>query len=214
MDIIRETEQWVKNQLLHETTGHDWCHIVRVTRVAEGIGKKEGADLFIVKMAALLHDLADDKVNKNEHEAITTIVRCLESLHVAPSSVKHILEIIQTISFKGGNGEKVRTLEAEVVQDADRLDAIGAIGIARTFQYSGANGQPIYDPDISTRENISFEEYRNGKTSGINHFYEKLLLLKDKMNTATGKRLAEKRHAIMEQFLEEFYKEWQCEIDL
>lgn len=211
MEKIQQTEQWVKDQLMNETTGHDWYHIARVMRLSEVIGEREGANLFIVKMAALLHDVADDKIAENEQEAMANIVEWLKNLELSEADQTHILEIIQTISFKGGHGKKVRTLEAQVVQDADRLDALGAIGIARTFQYAGAKGQAMYDPTLTPRENMSFEAYRHGKSSAINHFYEKLLLLKDQMNTETGKQLAEERDAVMRQFLTQFYKEWDGE---
>lgn len=214
MNVIDETEQWVKDQLLNETTGHDWYHIVRVTNVAKEIGEKENADLFIVEIASLLHDLADDKVNKNGQQVITDIRYWLKNHNVDETNIEHIINIIQTISFKGGHEKRLHTLEAEIVQDADRIDALGAIGIARAFQYSGSQGQAIYDPNLFVRKHMTFEEYRNEKSSAVHHFYEKLLRLKDKMNTETGKQMARERHEFMENFLEQFYKEWYSKIEL
>lgn len=208
LDKIEQTERWVKDKLLNETTGHDWHHIVRVTNLAKEIAEREGANLFIVTMAALLHDVADDKIVNDETAALQEIVDWLQTIEVSDEAIDHIMEIIQTISFKGGTGTKVRTLEARVVQDADRLDALGAIGIARTFQYSGAKGQAIYDPTIQPRTNMTLAQYRNEKSSAINHFYEKLLLLKETMNTEEGKQIAEQRHRFMEQFLVQFFEEW------
>lgn len=205
--IIHRTEKMVRDQLLNEETGHDWFHIERVTKNALEIGAKEDADLFIVHLAALLHDLADDKVVEDEAKALKDIEVWLEKQEVPKADMAHILNIIQTISFKGGNFKTLETLEAKVVQDADRLDAIGAVGIARCFVYSGSKGQAIYDPAIETRENMSVEEYRKGKSSAIHHFYEKLLKLKDLMNTKAGYEIAEERHAFMETFLEQFFKE-------
>lgn len=214
MNVINKTEQWVKDQLLNETTGHDWYHIVRVTNVAKEIGEKENADLFIIEIASLLHDLADDKVNKNGQQVITDIRYWLKNHNVDKTNIEHIINIIQTISFKGGHESRLHTLEAEVVQDADRIDALGAIGIARAFQYSGSQGQAIYDPNLFVRKHMTFEEYRNEKSSAVHHFYEKLLRLKDKMNTETGKQMARERHEFMENFLEQFYKEWYSKIEL
>ncbi|WP_059104070.1 HD domain-containing protein [Shouchella shacheensis] len=209
MDIIEEAEGWVREKLLNETTGHDYYHIERVTKWARHLGEKEEADLLVVTLAALFHDLADDKVVASEEEARLSIRDWLQERAVEESQVDHIMEIIQTISFKGGQGERVRTLEAEVVQDADRLDAIGAIGIARTFQYAGAKGQGLYDPALPVRSEMTVEEYRNGKSSAVHHFYEKLLLLKDRMNTPTARDIAQTRHKRMELFLEWFYGEWE-----
>ncbi|WP_017726955.1 HD domain-containing protein [Halalkalibacterium ligniniphilum] len=206
--IIEDAKEWVKDQLLHEGSGHDWYHIERVTYTAQAIAEKEDADDFIVALASLFHDLADDKVVENEQEGLQSIVTWLKDYDVNEKDIKHIMEIIQMISFKGGNGVPLKTKEAMVVQDADRLDAIGAIGIARTFTYAGSKGQPIYDPMLPVRDNMSVEEYRKGRSSAIHHFYEKLLKLKDLMNTDEGKRLAQERHRFMEQFLDQFYLEW------
>ncbi|MFB4158323.1 HD domain-containing protein [Geomicrobium sp. JSM 1781026] len=206
--VISETKRWVEQQLTAEKTGHDWYHIDRVYKMAIRLAKEEGADPFIVAMAALLHDLADDKVVKDEQAGLERIEAWLDRFHVRQSDRLHILTIITSISYKGGNGEDLKTIEAKVVQDADRLDALGAIGVARTFQYSGAKGQPIYEPQREVRSKMTLEEYRHGQSSAIHHFYEKLLKLKDLMNTKTGKKIAEQRHQFIEVFLEQFLLEW------
>ncbi|GIN12255.1 phosphohydrolase [Shouchella clausii] len=205
-ETVKLTADWVRGQLLTESTGHDWYHIERVTEMAKGIAAEEGADMFVVEMAALLHDLADDKLVASEEEGIQEINKWLVERSVGKADSAHIIEIIETISFS--KGKSLHTLEAKVVQDADRLDAIGAIGIARTFQYAGAKGHALYDPKAKVRTEMTKAEYRSGQGSAIHHFYEKLLLLKDRMNTHTGKKLAESRHAFMEQFLKRFYIEW------
>src|SRR5699024_8117662 len=161
LDKIEQTERWVKDKLLNETTRQDWHNKVRVTNIAKEIAEQEGANLFIVTMAALLHDVADDKIVNDETAALQEIVDWLQTIEVSDEAIDHIMEIIQTISFKGGTGTKVRTLEARVVQDADRLDALGAIGIARTFQYSGAKMKAIYDPTIQPRTKMTLSKYRN-----------------------------------------------------
>lgn len=206
--IIENTALWVNKQLENEGTGHDWYHIYRVTKMAKNIAIEENADIFIVLMAALLHDLADDKIVENEKEGIKNIISYLENQGIEQEKISHIVNIIQTISFKGGKGEELHSLEARVVQDADRLDAIGAIGIARTFQYGGARNRPIYDHRLPVRQDMSLEEYRNGKSSSIHHFFEKLLLLKDMMNTNTAKTIAKRRHDILVHYLNEFFDEW------
>src|SRR5699024_4019704 len=167
-----------------------------------------GANLFIVTMAALLHDVADDKIVDDETAALQEIVDWLQTIEVSDDAIGHIMEIIQTISFKGGTRKKVSTLEPQVVQDADRLDAHEAIRMTRTYQYSEATGQALYDPIMQPRTNMTLEQYRNENSSAINHIYEKLLLLKETMNTEEGKQIAEQRHRFMEQFLVQFYEEW------
>ncbi|WP_058306546.1 HD domain-containing protein [Gracilibacillus massiliensis] len=206
-NIILHTEEMVREQLLNEKSGHDWYHIERVTKTARKLAKEENANLFIVTIAALLHDLADDKVVESEEQGLATIQNWLESQKVMEEDIQHIISIIKHMSFKGGNGIPLRTIEGKVVQDADRLDAIGAVGIARCFLFSGQKGQPIYDPDIEVREEMSKEQYRNEKSSAIHHFYEKLLKLKDLMNTDTGRKLAKERHQFMLQYLEQFFEE-------
>lgn len=205
--IIEHTAEMVKSKLEGEGSGHDWFHIERVWKNAVTIGKEEKIELFVVELAALLHDLADDKIVENEEKAIDEITYFLEGEGVSDRISQQVLEIIQTISFKGGKAKQVLTKEGQVVQDADRLDAIGAIGIARAFTYAGSKGQPIFDPRYTVREEMTLEEYRKGETSTIHHFYEKLLKLKGLMNTDTALELAEKRHAFMEEYLEQFFNE-------
>ncbi len=209
--IIRKTENYIRAVFLQEGSGHDWWHIHRVRKMTLFIAEKEGADLFIVEMAALLHDLDDWKIS-GENGSHTEKARAwMQELNMDGTLVKRILEIIGEVSFKGAGVEtRAMSLESKAVQDADRLDAIGAIGIARTFAYGGHKKRLIYDPEIEPVCHQSFEAYKNGNAPTINHFYEKLLLLKDRMNTETAKRMAEKRHHFMSFFLEEFFNEWNC----
>lgn len=204
-EIISNTAQMVRLQLEGEGSGHDWHHIERVWKQASILAEMEGADSYVVQLAALVHDLADDKVVENEEEGLQRIQYFLDGEGVTENVTQHILEIVQSMSFS--KGKTMRTLEGKVVQDADRLDAIGAVGIARAFTYAGSKGRPIFDPDFEIREDMSREEYRNGDSSTIHHFYEKLLKLKDLMNTEAAIELAEERHAFMEEFLAQFYKE-------
>lgn len=206
--VIENIEEWVKAELINESTGHDWYHIERVTKIAKEILECEDATSFIVISATLLHDIADDKVTENVTEALDRIRELLEQNAVDDETIETIIDIITTMSFKGGTGKKLSYIEAQIVQDADRLDALGAIGIARTFQYGGAKGQAMYDPEIPVRDKMSFEEYRHGESTSINHFYEKLLLLKDKMNTPTAIKMAEEREKFVKHFLDTFFKEW------
>ncbi|MCC3358423.1 HD domain-containing protein [Bacillus sp. REN16] len=206
--IIEATTTFVKNILKHDSSGHDWWHIERVRKAAIQIGELEKADLFIIEMAALLHDVADEKLNNSEEEGLRNVRDWLSSLHISFLEQEKILEIISTMSFKGGNRAAMKTIEGQVVQDADRLDAIGAIGIARTFAYAGSHGDLMYDPDLPYRDNMTKEEYRNGKSTAVNHFYEKLLKLKDTLNTNAAKDVAQERHDFMIAFLNQFYKEW------
>lgn len=207
--IIETTAQMVRAQLEDEGSGHDWYHIERVWKTATYLAKAEQADTFVVQLAALVHDLIDDKLVENEQEAIENVHHFLEGEGVREEVIQHVLEIIQTMSFS--KGKSMRTLEGKVVQDADRLDAIGAIGIARAFTYAGNKGRPIFDPSFEVREEMTREEYRNQESSTIHHFYEKLLKLKDLMNTEMAIQLAEERHAFMEDYLAQFYKEWSIE---
>lgn len=208
--VVIQTEQHIKNKMTGEGSGHDWWHVSRVMKTAVQIAELEKADLFTVKLASLLHDISDWKFNNGDFEAGPALAReWLERMQVEEGIISHVCGIIRGISFKGAGVEtKMSTLEGMVVQDADRLDAIGAIGIARTFAYGGHRGQEIYNPDIGPEWHDSFEEYQNCKGSTINHFYEKLLLLRDLMNTETARRIAVERHRYMEQFLDRFYKEW------
>jgi uncharacterized protein len=208
---IERTEDFVKNKLQGDSSGHDWYHIYRVRKLAENIAEQEGADHFICVMAALLHDIADEKISGSEEVGLEEVKQWLHSISVDTEYITHILIIISTMSFKGGNKSPMISIEGKVVQDADRLDAIGAIGIGRTFAYSGAKGQLMYDPEIPVREKMTKEQYRNEKSTAVNHFYEKLLKLKTNMNTSYAKRLAEERHAFLETFLEQFFAEWEGE---
>ncbi|SEQ19566.1 HD domain-containing protein [Flavobacterium urocaniciphilum] len=210
MSIIQNTINFVKNQLAHAESGHNWFHMERVYNNSLLIAKEETCNIEVVQLAALLHDIADSKFHNGDETVGPKVARTfLESENVSEETINHVVLIIENISFKGGNFEKKFTSkELEIVQDADRLDAIGAIGIARTFNYGGFKNREIYDPEIAPNLNMSKEEYKNSTAPTINHFYEKLLLLKDKMNTETGKKIAQQRHDFMESFLEQFYKEW------
>ena len=213
MQIINNTILFVKNQLTHTEGGHDWFHIERVYKNALLIAEEEECDLTVVKLAALLHDIADSKFHGGDETVGPKTARTfLESQNVSEDIILHVIAIIENISFKGGNFEKkFNSKELEIVQDADRLDAIGAIGIARTFNYGGFKNRPLYNPNIQPNLNMSKEEYKNSESPTLNHFYEKLLLLKDKMNTETGKKIAQKRHDFMVTFLSQFYAEWDGE---
>ena len=213
MILIDKTIAFVKEKLDNAEGGHDWFHIERVYKNSILIAQEEDCDLTIVKLGALLHDIADSKFNDGD-EAIgpKTARAFLESENVFEETINHVINIIENISFKGGNFEnKFSSKELEIVQDADRLDAIGAIGIARTFNYGGYKNRALYNPSIAPNLNMSKEEYKNSNSPTLNHFYEKLLLLKDKMNTATGKKIALERHKYMENFLSQFYAEWEGE---
>ena len=213
MQIINNTILFVKNQLAHAEGGHDWFHIERVYKNALLIAEEEECDLTVVKLAALLHDIADSKFHGGDESVGPKTARTfLESQNVSEAIISHVIAIIENISFKGGNFKKdFHSKELEIVQDADRLDAIGAIGIARTFNYGGFKNRPLYNPNIQPNLNMSKEEYKNSESPTLNHFYEKLLLLKDKMNTETGKKIAQKRHDFMVTFLSQFYSEWDGE---
>ena len=209
--IIDKTILFVKEQLKSAEGGHDWFHIERVYKNSILIAKNEQCNLEIVKLGALLHDIADSKFNDGDETIGPKIARkFLEKEKVKKEEIDHVVAIIENISFKGGNFEKKFTSkELDIVQDADRLDALGAIGIARTFNYGGFKNRAIYNPNIAPKFNMSKEEYKNSEAPTINHFYEKLLLLKNKMNTESGKKIAEERHLFMENFLSQFYAEWE-----
>lgn len=207
--ILRKAAEDVRRELESDSSGHDWWHIERVTRIARKIAEQEQADIFVCELAALLHDIADEKLNPSAEAGISKVRDWLVSYQVDGETASHVLEIIGTMSFKGGHNPPVRTKEAQVVQDADRIDALGAIGIARTFAYAGWKGSLIYDPEHPPREELTYEQYRNGKSTAINHFYEKLLKLSNLMNTETGKQIARSRHQYMEGFLKQFYAEWE-----
>ena len=208
-EILIAAEGFARKELEKDSSGHDWWHIYRVTQSAKKIALEEGADPFICELAALLHDIADEKITGDEQAGLLKVKEWLVRHHVKEHDIEHVMEIISSMSFKGGARPPMRTLEGKVVQDADRLDAIGAVGIARVFAYSGAKDRLIYDPENPPRENMTPEEYRQGKSSGINHFYEKLLKLKDMMNTSYARRLAEQRHELMVSYLDQFYLEWE-----
>ncbi|MDO8513563.1 MAG: HD domain-containing protein [bacterium] len=212
--IIQKTADYVKKSQEGESTGHDWWHTYRVWKISCHIAKSEKADLFIVELAVLLHDIADFKFHDGDDRAGAKVARqWLEKFRLEKEKINIICKIVENVSFKGANVKSsIDTIEGKIVQDADRLDALGAIGIARTFAFGGHKGREIYNPEIKYKLHDSFTEYKNNKNTSINHFYEKLLLLKDRMNTKTGKAMAELRHRYMENFLEEFYKEWQGEI--
>ncbi len=208
--LIERCINYVKEELSEGEKGHDWWHIQRVWRTSRLIAASEPVDKLVVELAALLHDIADAKFYAGDEEVGPTKARAfLQSELVEPVVVEHVVQIIRNISFKGGNHIVLfSSPELQVVQDADRLDAIGAIGIARAFHYGGFKNRLLYHPDIKPNLQMTKEEYKNSDAPTINHFYEKLLLLKDRMNTPTGKALAMKRHTFMEEFLEEFNKEW------
>ncbi|UPQ80433.1 HD domain-containing protein [Flavobacterium azooxidireducens] len=214
MSLIDKTILFVKEKLQDAEGGHDWFHIERVFKNAVLIAQEEVCDVTVVKLGALLHDIADSKFHNGDEEiGPKTARKFLESENVSEEIIEHVIQIIKNISFKGGNFEKTfSSKELEIVQDADRLDALGAIGIARAFNYGGFKNRALYNPTIAPKLNMSKEEYKNSDSPTLNHFYEKLLLLKDKMNTETGKKLAQERHRFMETFLSQFYAEWEGEM--
>jgi uncharacterized protein len=207
--IAENVEKFVKSRLETEGTGHDWLHIDRVRRTALNLAKKYSCDLTIIELSALLHDLIDDKLSDDIRMKTDEVANLLREEGLDPDSIQEVLTIISTISFKGGKRRAVSSIEAQIVQDADRLDAMGAIGIARVFSYGGSKGNLIYDPAIPIRESMTYEEYRTIKSTSINHFYEKLLKLKDLMNTEEGKMLAQQRHQFMVDYLSQFFLEWE-----
>lgn len=209
--IIEQTKEYVKSKLEGEGSGHDWWHVYRVWKNAISIAKHEKADLFTVELAALLHDIADWKFCGGDETVGPRVAgEWLDKQQVDKATVDHVKEIIKNLSFKGaGVKSRIDTIEGMIVQDADRLDAIGAIGIARTFAYGGHKGREIYNPYIKPQLHQTFEQYKQSNGHTINHFYEKLLLLKELMNTNSAKKMAEERHQFMLEFLNQFYKEWE-----
>lgn len=209
-NIVDACAIYVKKELENGEKGHDWWHIQRVWHTAGLIAVSEPSDRFVVELAALLHDIADSKFHGGDEEIGPGKAESfLKSMNVQPFIIEHVVNIIRHISFKGGNHlAGFNSSELQVVQDADRLDAMGAIGIARAFHYGGFKNRLLYHPDIQPNMNMTKDEYKKSDAPTINHFYEKLLLLKDRMNTPTGKSLAERRHSFMEQFLTEFHNEW------
>jgi len=210
--IVEKTKQFVRHKLEFESSGHDWWHVVRVYNNALDIARQtKDVDYLIVKLGALLHDIADHKFGYTDNDRCKIISEFLSELEVPTHIIEEVIYIANHISFKGGsNKHKLSTLEAKIVQDADRLDAIGAIGIGRTFAYGGYTNRPMYNPPSDEVNTKSTEEAVTKDT--ISHFYEKLLLLKSLMNTEVGKQKAERRHEIMQEFLNNFYAEWKGEI--
>ncbi len=211
---IQKTIDFVKEKLEGAEAGHDWFHIERVWKLSRKIAASENCNLEVIELAALLHDIADPKFhNGDETLALTISSDFMKSIGVEPSIIEQVLYIIQNISFKNrGEAPQVPSVELQIVQDADRLDAIGAIGIARTFNFGGYKNNLMYHPDIQPNLNLTKEEYKKSNGTTINHFYEKLLLLKDMMNTESAKKIASDRHDFMLKFLDEFYKEWEVSI--
>ncbi|MCP9292371.1 HD domain-containing protein [Gracilimonas sediminicola] len=215
-EIIEKTEEYVRKKLQGEGTGHDWWHIHRVRNTALQLAKIEDADLFIVELAALLHDIADHKFHDGDEEIGPATARnWLENLGVGESIINRVCTIIRDVSFKGAEVEtKMDSIEGKVVQDADRLDALGAIGIARAFAYGGHKGRELYNPEIKPESHATFEAYKKSTGPTLNHFYEKLFLLKDRMNTQAGRKEAEKRHQFMKEFVDQFFSEWGGDFEL
>jgi len=211
-EVIKQVEDFAKHKLHNKCTGHDWWHRDRVRKCALSIANQEGADPEVVEIAALLHDIGDWKFCEGYELGAEEAQHLLKSLAVDQNIIDTVCDITKQVAYKGaGTVEPALSLEAKVVQDADRLDALGAMGIARTFAYGGLKEHPIYDPEIKPGYHSSFAAYQNGGKTSINHFYEKLLLLKEKMNTPTGKKMAEERHSFLEGFLKQFYSEWNGE---
>jgi len=206
--IIIQIEKYVQDLHSGDSSGHDWFHINRVRNLAVHIAQKETANEFIVECAALVHDVIDDKLHTDLSEQKRQLEELLMNLFEDKNQVDEIIYIVENISFKGGNGIIPISLEGKIVQDADRLDAIGAIGVARTFAYGGKKGRSMFNPNFKIRENMTMEEYRSDQSSSLHHFYEKILKLKDLMNTRTAFAMAEERHEYVEGFINQFMKEW------
>lgn len=213
MNYIIPTIEYVKKELRHAEAGHDWFHIERVYKNALLILESETADRDVVLLAALLHDIADSKFHEGDESIGPKKAHAfMECLGIDTQTIQHVVAIIGNVSFKGGHFEKhFHSKELDIVQDADRLDAIGAIGIARAFHYGGYKNRILFDPETAPKMHMTKEEYKTNEGTTINHFYEKLLKLKDLMNTETGKKIAQKRHLFMQSFLSEFYAEWDGE---
>lgn len=209
MNAIAYIESTVQQKLKSDASGHDWWHILRVRRLALYLARQEHADTEICEIAALLHETCDHKLVADAEQALQEAEICLRDAGGTAAQIKAVLEIIPAISFKGaGVPDRLPSKEAQIVQDADRLDAMGAIGIARTFAYGGSRGRPLYDPDFPVEMHQSFQSYKKSTAPAINHFYEKLLLLKDRMHTVTAKQMAKERHQFMLDFLNRFFSEW------
>lgn len=212
VEIVKEKVQAL---FAHDTTGHDWFHIERVLKVAEYLQSKEGGDIEIVQLGALLHDISDHKMNGGKLNAGGQVAfEMLVELGYDEKKATLVKEIVDGVSYKGAHvQDAMTTLEGKIVQDADRLDAIGAIGIARAFAYGGSKNRPMYIPDYEPKMHTSFEEYASSKSHTVNHFYEKLLLLEARLHTETAKQIGKERHEFMEQFLEQFYNEWNSKLN-
>lgn len=211
-EVIRKTAEHLKNDFAGETSGHDWWHMYRVWKLAQSIANSEpSANRYVVELGALLHDVADWKFHNGDIEAGPRAAReWLSGLGVSDEIINDVEDIIRNVSFKGAKvASSMRTIEGKIVHDADKLDALGAIGIARTFAYGGSTGRPMYDPDIKPVVHETFDAYKKSISPSINHFYEKLLLLKDILYTDSAKKLAAKRHAYIESYLDEFFAEWE-----
>ncbi len=209
--LIQRTEIFVQEFLKHDATGHDWWHIHRVNEIAKRLATEEGADPLIVELAALLHDVADHKLNDgDEQKGMSRVEDFLRAERLGEEVIQAVLKVIREVSYKGaGVPTPVTSIESAVVQDADRLDAMGAVGIARMFTFGGAKGRAMFDPNIPPVDHHNEDMYRNAKSTTFNHFHEKLLLLKDRMNTAGARRIAEGRHQYMAEFMQRFKKEWE-----
>lgn len=211
-EVVNRVSEFVRQHHADEPTGHDWWHIYRVHKMAVRLAGEEGADTFVVELAALLHDIADWKFTRGDADAVLTetVTNLLTNLAVDELTITTVIKAIKEVSFKGaGVNTKPGTLEAMVVQDADRLDAIGAIGIARAFAYGGHKDRLIHDPAQQPTIHETFEQYKTSQGTTINHFFEKLLLLKDRLNTRCARELGEERHQLMEKFLSHFFEEWE-----
>lgn len=210
-EIIRTTIAFVKNELKDAEGGHDWFHIERVYKNVLLIAEGEEVDKTVVALGALLHDIADSKFHNSDEALGPNVARqFLRTQNLSEEIIDHVIKIIENVSFKGGNHfQNFYSKELDVVQDADRLDALGAVGIARTFNYGGFKNRRLYDPEIAPNLNMTPSEYKASRAPTINHFHEKLLFLKDRMNTETGRKIAKERHEFMESFLQQFYKEWE-----
>ncbi len=208
-DVIQATADFVRAHLGDDSTGHDWWHTERVWRMARRLAQAEGAALDVVELAALLHDVADWKFSGDEEASGRVAEQWLHEKGAPAATIDHVVAIINGLSFKSVDQPRLPTLEGQVVQDADRLDALGAIGVARAFAYGGWKGTPMYEPDQPPRLGMTAAEYRAHRGTTVNHFYEKLLHLRNLMNTPTARRLADERHAYLEAFLHQFLAEWQ-----
>lgn len=210
-EIIQKVEQRVKELLFGDSSGHDWYHVKQVRDMALRIAEKEGGDREVIELAALAHDVGDRKLHASEQVGDEITLGVLKDAGVSQDMAEKVMDIIRHMSFKGALvTDNMSTLEGKIVQDADRLYALGAIGIARAFAYGGAKGRLIHDPDVATEMHASKDAYYASKSPTVSHFYEKLLLLKDRMQTKTGREIAEGRHVFMEEFLKRFMAEWEA----